>query len=161
GRGHGDGRVPDEDAGAGAVNDVAVRGGRVVTAGATFDADLAIRDGRIVQIGGPFDAREEIDACGKLVLPRGVGMHVHPSSPPGDFTWYDDFVTGTRAAAAGGVTTVGDMTFPAEGEGMRDAIDRVREEGVSGIVDFVLHPVLVDPSPDRIAEIPGLARDGH
>jgi dihydropyrimidinase len=144
------------------IADVAVRGGTVVTSGATCTADLAIRDGKIAQIGGVVDAEEEIDARRKLVLPGGVDMHVHLSTPPGAAEWWaDNFVSGSRAAAAGGVTTVGDMTFPNEGEGLRAALDRVGEEAAAGIVDFVLHPVLFDPTPERIAEIPRLAEDGH
>src|SRR5438309_3862599 len=146
--------------------DLAVRGGRVVTAGSDQVADLGVRDGRIVQIGGLVGAAaREIDASGKLVLPGGVDMHVHltPVELPGaGLPWVDDFDSGSRAAAAGGVTTVGNISFPRPGELLSATVERVGEQAArESIVDFVLHPVLVDPSPDNLAEIPKLAAAGQ
>src|SRR5438477_12475456 len=99
--------------------DLAIRGGTVVTADARFAADLAIHDGRVVQIGGAFSADREIDARGRLVLPGGIDVHVHLTSLAGrTVRWADDFDSGTRAAAAGGITTIGNMTTPEPGEGL-------------------------------------------
>lgn len=49
----------------------------------------------------------EINADGMLVLPGAIDPHVHFDTP--GFEWREDFAHGTRAAAAGGVTTVIDM----------------------------------------------------
>ena len=54
----------------------------------------------------PSDA-EIIDAKGMLVLPGAIDPHVHFNTP--GFTEREDFETGTKSAAAGGVTTVIDM----------------------------------------------------
>jgi len=54
----------------------------------------------------PSDA-DIIDAKGLLVLPGAIDPHVHFNTP--GFTEREDFETGTRSAAAGGVTTVIDM----------------------------------------------------
>jgi len=145
--------------------DVAIRGGAIVTAGSVSTADLGIKDGQIVQIGGTMIADAEIDARDKLVLPGGVDMHVHLS--PVEFagastSWADDFSSGSRAAAVGGVTTIGNITFPRRGERLSHVIERVAADATrDSIVDFVLHPVLFDPSEDAIAEIPQLAQQGH
>ncbi|MBJ7601265.1 amidohydrolase family protein [Candidatus Nephthysia bennettiae] len=146
--------------------DLAIRGGRVVTAGSDSVADIGIRDGRVVQIGGEVQpAVREIEAADKLVLPGGIDMHVHLT--PVDFLepplhWVDDFTSGSQAAAAGGVTTVGNITFPRLGERLLATVDRVSEQaGRESIVDFVLHPVLVEPSPENLAEIPQLSAKGH
>jgi allantoinase len=48
-----------------------------------------------------------VDAKGRLVLPGMIDMHVHFRDP--GFTEREDFESGTRSAAAGGVTTVVDM----------------------------------------------------
>jgi dihydroorotase (multifunctional complex type) len=48
-----------------------------------------------------------VDAKGRLVLPGMIDMHVHFRDP--GFTDREDFESGTRSAAAGGVTTVADM----------------------------------------------------
>jgi allantoinase len=74
--------------------------------GASPIAAIGIADGRIVAFeAGP--AREEIDARGLLVLPGVVDAHVH-FNEPGRSEW-EGWTTGSRAAVAGGVTTVCDM----------------------------------------------------
>jgi dihydropyrimidinase len=117
-------------------------------------------------MGGSFRGRREIDASGALVLPGGVDMHVHlslPSAPvPGAPAWIDDFTSGSRAAIAGGVTTVGNMTFPWEGQSLPEAVARDLAAAASGAaVDYVLHPVLTSPTPEALASLPGLAAEGH
>jgi dihydroorotase len=69
--------------------------------------DILIEDGRITGIGSSLDGDETIDAKGKLVLPGLIDPHVHLREP-GD-TYKEDFVTGSKAAIAGGFTTVIDM----------------------------------------------------
>jgi len=92
--------------------DLLVRGGRVVLPNSVFRADVLILDGRVALIGK--DLREEgievIDAGGKLVFPGIVDEHVHMREP--GLEHKDDFTHGTKAAAAGGVTTVLEMPNP-------------------------------------------------
>ena len=88
--------------------------------------DVGIDDGRVVQLGGPMDGTDEIDAAGHYVLPGGVDPHVHltaATNHPGERNWVDDFESGSRAALAGGVTTVGNITFPYPGTTMATAIE--------------------------------------
>ena len=137
-----------------------------MTTGSSGECDVGVLDGKVVQMGGSLHGRRELDASGALVLPGGVDMHVHltlPSPPePGTPAWIDDFSSGSRAAIAGGVTTVGNMTFPWEGQSLSDAIARDLAAAASGAaVDYVLHPVLLSPTPESLAELPGLAADGH
>jgi dihydropyrimidinase len=146
--------------------DLVVRGGTVATAGGTAECDLGISQGRIRQIGGTLHGRREIDATGALVLPGGLDMHVHLSSPeppePGVPAWVDDFASGSAAAIAGGVTTIGNMTFPGEGQSLSQALARDLEAASgAAAVDYVLHPVLGHPSPEALAELPLLAAAGH
>jgi dihydropyrimidinase len=146
--------------------DLVVRGGTVVTAGSSGAADVGVLDGRVVQLGGPMHGRREIDASGKLVLPGGVDVHVHLSAPapagPDDELWVDDFYSGSLAAIAGGITTVGNMTFQWPGESLADALGRDRASAERDVaVDVLLHPVLTDPSTASLAELPGLAAQGY
>ncbi len=146
--------------------DLVVRGGTVVTAGSSGQCDVGISDGKVAQVGGSMHGRREIDAGGALVLPGGIDMHVHLSSPqapePGVPDWVDDFASGSAAAIAGGVTTIGNMTFPGDGQSLRQALDRDLDAARgTAAVDYVLHPVLASPSPEALAELPGLAADGH
>ena len=108
--------------------DLVIRGGTVATAGGSAECDLGVSQGRIRQIGGVLRGRREIDATGALVLPGGLDMHVHLSSPeppePGVPAWVDDFASGSAAAIAGGVTTIGNMTFAGDGQSLRQALAR-------------------------------------
>ena len=144
--------------------DLIVRGGSVVAAGGCTVADVGVEDGRIVQIGGRMDAAEVVDADGKLVLPGGVDMHVHFSPAQvteGDFWWADDFGSGSRAAAAGGVTTIGNITFPVRDESLPDALERTTAHAeAESLADFVLHPVIVRAPNDAESLARALARDG-
>src|SRR6185312_972217 len=118
----------------------------------------------IVQIGGRMTAAQVIDAEDKLVLPGGVDMHVHLSPAlvaEGDFWWADDFGSGSRAAAAGGVTTVGNITFPVRDEPVLGALARTTAEAeASSLADFVLHPVITAAPDDPEALARDLAADG-
>jgi dihydropyrimidinase len=147
------------------VCDVVVRGGTVVTPGSQGVTDIGITGGRVAQLGGDLSGREEIDAGGLLVLPGGIDMHVHLTPVEmdgGGVTWVDDFVSGSRAAAVGGITTIGNITFPRPREGLMDVVQRVAGEAArDSLVDFVLHPVLLEPSPAVLDEIPMLAAEGH
>ena len=145
--------------------DLVIRGGAVVTAGGVTETDIGVEDGRIVQLGGVLAAGEEVDAAGRFVLPGAVDAHVHltpPGTEPGSWRWADDFTTGTRAALAGGVTTVGNMSFPRRGERMADGIARdTADAAAHSLTDHFLHPVLLDPDESGVGEIAALAEAGH
>ena len=151
--------------------DLAIRGGEVVTAGARFHGDVGIGDGRIVQLGGEVPAADrELDATGRLVLPGGVDAHVHlsPAYVPNDageettIAWADDFASGSRAAAAGGITTIGNISFPRLGEGLFDCAERVAADAArDSVVDYIIHPVVSDVGPEVAADIPRLAEAGY
>lgn len=71
--------------------------------------DIFIKDGIFKKIA-PFiheNAQEVIDAKGWLAFPGFIDVHVHLNDP--GFTWRETFEDGTKAAAAGGVTTIVDM----------------------------------------------------
>ncbi|MPY94162.1 MAG: amidohydrolase family protein [Acidimicrobiia bacterium] len=145
--------------------DLVIRDGTVVTAGSWARTDIGIEGGVVAQLGGEMRAAEEVDAAGRYVLPGGIDAHVHltPSgSGPNSWRWVDDFDTGTAAALAGGVTTVGNMSHPDRGETMAEALARDGADGeASSRCDFVLHPVLMDPSASEVASIEKLAAAGH
>ena len=85
-----------------------IRGGRVVDPANGIDGrmDIRIRDGMIAAVGEdlPAGSAAVIDAEGLAVLPGLVDMHVHFRDP--GQTHKETILTGARAAAAGGVTSV-------------------------------------------------------
>ena len=121
-------------------------------------ADVGVQGGRIAAIGDVPRAPRELDATGKLVLPGCVDLHTHLASTP-TFTPLDDFEHGTRAAIAGGVTTVCSMVYQ-EGT-LRAGIERGLRDAERSLADFAFHVVVTDPSDAAIAELPALVRDGH
>ncbi len=90
--------------------DLVIRGATLVDGDerATVVGDLGVEAGRIVAIGQvPGAARVEVVAEGAFLLPGAIDVHVHLRSP--GHPAKEDFATGTRAAGAGGITTVLDM----------------------------------------------------
>jgi dihydropyrimidinase len=144
--------------------DLVVRGGQIVTAEAVACANVGITAGVVVQIGGELTADHELDATGKLVLPGGVDAHVHLSIPPSmreEPEWVDDFTSGSAAALAGGITTLGNMTFCEPGETLLAALEReARLAHTQTIADLFLHPVLMEITPENLDDIPQLLDRG-
>src|SRR5438093_993249 len=90
--------------------DLIVSGRRVVTPEGIAPAAIVIRDGTIATVadyGAAPDAARRVDVGDRAVLPGVVDTHVHVNEP-GRTEW-EGFETATRAAAAGGVTTLVDM----------------------------------------------------
>jgi allantoinase len=91
--------------------DLVIRGRRVVLPDGERPASVWIADGRFVRVGAHDDTLPEgveaVDAGSLIVSPGLVDTHVHVNEP-GRTAW-EGFTTATRAAAAGGVTTIIDM----------------------------------------------------
>ena len=84
-----------------------IKNGRVMNPADNRDeiTDVFIKDGVIFHIGEWDEKAEEvIDANGCIVAPGLVDVHVHFRDP--GLTYKEDLVSGSRAAAAGGFTTV-------------------------------------------------------
>ena len=88
-----------------------IKGGRIIDPANGMDevANLLIADGKIKDVGKYIssDGAEVIDASGKIVAPGLIDMHVHLREPGQEAK--EDFVSGSKAAAAGGFTTVATM----------------------------------------------------
>ena len=68
-------------------------------------ADLWIEDGKVVAVGNHSGAADKtIDATEKIVCPGLIDMHVHLREPGQE--WKEDIESGSRAAVAGGVTSM-------------------------------------------------------
>ncbi|TWP51180.1 allantoinase AllB [Lentzea tibetensis] len=88
--------------------DLVFRARRVITPDGETACDVGVRDGRIVAIEPRLDGAEVIElGDDEVLLPGLVDTHVHVNDP-GRSEW-EGFDSATRAAAAGGVTTIVDM----------------------------------------------------
>ncbi len=142
------------------IFDLVLKNGKVVTTQSVYEGDdIAIKEGKIYAIdktGSFSEAREVIDASGKYILPGIIDVHVHFREP--GFTYKEDFETGTRAAAAGGVTTIFDMPnnkpFITTVETFKEKLELIKNKAY---VDYGLVVAIVG---DSISEILGLAEAG-
>src|SRR3989441_297837 len=137
-----------------------IAGKRVVTPEGIVAAAVVIADGRIVEVRDYSTASRgarTVDAGAAVVLPGVVDTHVHVNEP-GRTEW-EGFETATRAAAAGGVTTIVDMplnsipvttTTPALEQKARAAAGRAA-------VDYAFWGGVVPGNTDQLAP---LARSG-
>ena len=87
-----------------------IRSRRMVLPAGETEAAALVRDGRVETVGGyglRADADRTVDLGDLPLLPGLVDSHVHVNEP-GRTEW-EGFASATRAALAGGVTTICDM----------------------------------------------------
>ncbi len=91
--------------------DLVLRGERVLTPHGTVPAEVGVRGGRIETVqplGSRLHGEDTVQlADDEVLVPGLVDTHVHVNEP-GRTEW-EGFASATRAAAAGGVTTIVDM----------------------------------------------------
>ena len=141
------------------MTSLVIRGGTVVTASDTYRGDIAVTDGRIEQIAADIDihAEQVVDASGCYVMPGGVDGHTHIDLPYRGVVTCDDFTSGTRAAAAGGTTTVVDFCMQESGQSLLAALDgwHAKLEKAPPAIDVGFHLAVIDLNDEaRIAELP-------
>ena len=141
-----------------------IQNGTVILADRTFSADVLIEGELVkeVRAGIPPNAADTIiDASGMLLLPGGIDVHTHLDMPFGGTTSSDDYLTGTRAAAYGGTTTIVDFAIQARGTRMRDALDTWwgKAEG-KACIDYGLHMIVTDLGTSGLEDMDDLVREG-
>lgn len=137
--------------------DLLVEGGSVVQGNELQPCTLAVKDGKIAALllPGAGEASEKVDASGCIVLPGLVDAHVHFREP--GLTHKEDFDSGSRAAALGGVTTV--MVMPTDKPMTQTPRQLLEKKSLAQgrcRVDFALQALL---GPD-LSHVEALAREG-
>ena len=144
--------------------DLAIVGATVVTPSRVAPADVGVAAGKIANIAPPGaleSARSTIDAHAMLLVPGAVDPHTHLDAEMFSAHTIDDFESGTAAAAAGGVTTIVDYAFQAQGGSLADAIEKWRVKARDrALIDYGFHVAMLDPTPAAIAEIPRVVERG-
>ena len=123
--------------------DKIIRGGNVVTPRGTSVTDVGIVGEKIAAVGRDLDGSpgaQIIDAGGHHVIPGVLDVHVHLELPFCGTVSSDDYRTGTRAGARGGVTTLIDFAIPYANESLSQAADNwmARAEG-KALIDYTFH----------------------
>ncbi len=119
-----------------------IKGGRILDPASGHDAagDLWLQDGKILEFTKPGAKRpgqndRVLDAAGLAVAPGLVDMHVHLREPGAEYK--ETIASGTRAAAAGGFTSVACMpntTPPIDNLAMVELIlSKAKSQGVVNV----------------------------
>jgi dihydropyrimidinase len=123
--------------------DLIIANGTVVRADGQEQADVAVQGERIAAVNKGLaknaNGAKIIDAAGKYVIPGVLDVHVHLELPFCGTVSSDDWNTGTRAAARGGVTTVIDFAIPYGQESLEDAYNNWRERSKKSCIDYCYH----------------------
>ncbi|MGI9861744.1 dihydropyrimidinase [Moorella naiadis] len=144
--------------------DLLLKGGWVVTHERVEQADVAIKGEKIAALGPDLEAPGATvrDVTGKYILPGAIDAHVHYQMPIGDLLTADDWFTGTRLAACGGVTTVIDYAEPSGPEEplTQSLAQRLAEARDQACVDYGLHQVVMAGQEEDSQELKKVVEKG-
>ena len=132
--------------------DLAIKYATLVEPSGAYQAHLYVRDGRIAAIGDlEADSRQTVEAAGLHLLPGSVDGHVHFMDPGP--TEREDFITGSSAAAVGGVTTVIEHTHAHPLLSPKDVTDKAVYLADRSLVDFGLTAHVWPDTAEQVREI--------
>jgi len=131
------------------MHELVIKGGTIVTPLSTRSAEIGIDGGRIAAIGENLSGREEIDVSGMLVLPGVVDAHTHMALPVAGTRSSDDFLSGTIAAACGGVTTIVDFTVGRPETTIPEEIESRLKDAGPAVIDYAFHAEVIGWGPGR------------
>ncbi len=118
-----------------------VKNAKIVCPNEIIAGHVLIEDGKIAQIGDieiPTGC-EIIDAENNYLLPGGIDAHVHfdLKTPKGKTA--DDFESGSKAAIAGGTTSIIDFITPSRESKLQEAFEERLEQAKNTYTDFSFH----------------------
>ena len=127
-----------------------IRGGRIVTATDDYTADIYCHDETITRIERGIDPRglapgtDVVDVAGKYVFPGFVDPHVHIYLPFMGTYAADDYESASKAALAGGTTTLIEMICPGPTDAPFEAFELWRSKAAPlAAVDYSFHMSVV------------------
>ena len=124
--------------------DIIIKNGLVVTPAGVFVGGVAVKGKKIVKVSGDENlpqGKKEIDAGGSYIIPGFIDPHVHLGNDEAGVPFTrirDDFVTETRGAVYGGVTTC--LSYWCQLISYKEKIDQYIEWGTANShINFGLH----------------------
>ena len=142
------------------VHEFVIRGGTVLTPEGLVRTAVGIDGERVAALGDRLSGHDTIEADRLWVLPGVIDGHTHMQAPAFGIESRDTFTAGTQAAAAGGVTTIGDFTVGSTGTSLEDQIRARLDVARTVTTDFALHAEIVGWRPDRAGELGAAVRMG-
>jgi allantoinase len=137
--------------------DLVVGNGTVVTPQGRVVSDIGVATGTIAAITRPGEippeaASTHIDASGLHILPGLVDAHVHLFDP--GWPEWEDFPHGTRAAAAGGITTILEMPVSVPPVDSAKVFgSRLHAVEHRSVIDFALYGGLGESNPGAASDM--------
>lgn len=120
--------------------DLNIINGKIFHENRLIEAGISIQDGKIVAIDNSTslpNSNQTINAINRIILPGGIDVHTHILDLI--FSYREDFVTGSQAAAAGGITTYLEMPLGIEGKTVLEVFDtQLDEMKRKSLVDYGL-----------------------
>lgn len=134
-------------------NRLLIKNGRIVNDDSIFDADIFVENGIISQIGHNLvvpggvriiDARATAPNEVNYILPGGIDTHTHLQTQFMNAQTVDDYYNGTKAALAGGTTTIINFAFTSkQSPSLLEAYERERKLADDQVCcDYALHLVV-------------------
>ena len=137
---------------------ITIKNGQVFTDGKLIEADVLIQEGKVKQIAPNIAPQGTvIDAAGKVVSHGFIDLHVHLREP--GFEHKETVVTGTKAAAAGGFTTICPMPnlnpVPDSVDHLQVQLDAIAKDALVHVLPFAA--ITVGEKGQEIVDMAALA----
>lgn len=148
---------------------ILIKGGILATKELEQVVDIVIEEGVIAQVTQlkPWDrerlekSHEVIDASGAFIFPGFIDAHTHLDMDTGTAHTADDFKTGTKAALAGGTTTIVDFATQNKGETLALALKNWHEKASGkSSTDYGFHMAITDWNDSVAEEITAMKEEG-
>lgn len=145
---------------------ILIRNGLVVTENRVAPYDIVVAGEQIQSLGlsgefSPEDFDETIDADGLIVMPGLVEPHVHFDAPFMGGTTDHDMLTGTKACAYGGITSVISFSNQPKGASLIENVKEWDEKNRGrAYIDWSMHGLVYDASEQTLRDIPELVKLG-
>ncbi|SDL34449.1 dihydropyrimidinase [Lacicoccus qingdaonensis] len=136
-----------------------IQNGTLVTTSEIFKADLKVDNGKISMISDKIhDDKNDtvIDATNKYILPGLIDAHAHLAIEG----TLDDFESGTKAAASGGITTLINFTDPEKSQSFVEDLYDWKNKAKSSLIDYGFHSIINKCNKDVLKQIPKLVDEG-
>ncbi len=140
-----------------------LKGGKIVSDKITYFSDIKVDGGKIVEIGENLESKdcEIVDVSGSYIIPGGIDTHTHFDLDTGTTITADDFISGTKAAIAGGTTTILDFATQSKGKSLKAGLEEWHHKARNkAYCDYGFHMAITDWSDSVCDEMDEMIKQG-
>lgn len=132
--------------------DLLIQNAKVPFSNKIMEINIGIKNEKINSLSNKTkDSKKTIDASNKLVIPGAIDPHAHIYDP--EYEYRETFQTGTKAAAAGGVTTFFDMPLTTPVISEEQIKNKIKKGEKESLIDFSIHSGMFTDQYQRISKI--------